>query len=435
MDQLRLHGSAAEPPNFSGAPVQLYWEPWTPFFFTNAAPETRDEIAREFRARGTPILRHPHVWLRLPAGAEGIVLNAAALMEGFALLVEVNHIYNALGMNPTEVIEADDILSSGNEYLAAVVLGSSLGAFHPASMIPTLAICRAALPRAASPGSSPAHRKPRRGSRREHSKAARHLESLPTPNQTPYGSVRMMCRVGASLAQVLRRAVTLMYDPFVLFDSPSFEAPGPGVPPDRYPGETFVLACQAAATIDPIRKWEEAELNRFYSELCHSMGLPDSAWMAEKALQVATSLMETVSSEDIEKVWLGRALDLHVRALKLRRDRPAEFVLTLLTSNGALDVLEGCLKYFSIYDLTSKEPLYFSPACIDLVTLHSLMLQALSGPNLECPLKSGSPFYCPSAWKERNTLCVFEYGDGKRSECLVDVFERKCGLVPVQGVR
>jgi len=55
------------------------------------------------------------------------------------------------------------------------------------------------------PGAS----KPRRGSRREPSKAARRLESLPTPRQTPYGSVRIMCRVWASLAQVLRQAITL----------------------------------------------------------------------------------------------------------------------------------------------------------------------------------------------------------------------------------
>jgi hypothetical protein len=60
----------------------------------------------------------------------------------------------------------------------------------------------------ASPGSSPAHRKPRGGSHQEHSTAARHLESLPMQSQTPYGSARMMCRVGGSLAQVLRLAVT-----------------------------------------------------------------------------------------------------------------------------------------------------------------------------------------------------------------------------------
>ena len=150
--------------------------------------------------------------------------------------------------------------------------------------------------------------------------------------------------------------------------------------------------------------------------------------MAEKALQVATSLAEFVS-EDIDKVWLGRALDLHVRALKLRRARPEVFGPGLLTSNGTLDVFEACLQYFSIYDLTSKEPLRFPPAGIELATLHSLMLQALSGPNLDCPLKSGIPFYCPSAWSAPDKLCVPEYGDGKRSECLLDVFERECGLL------
>ena len=186
----------------------MYWEQWNPFFFTGMPPEAREEFAGQLRAKGTPILRQPHVWLTLASGAESVLLNAAALMEGFALLVEVNHTYNALAMNMDEVIKTDDILSSGNEYLAAVILGSELGAFQMESMIPTVAIC-------------------------------------------------------IDLA--------LMYDPFVLFNSPNLEAPGPGVPPDRYPGETFVLACQSAATIDPIRKWEDAELTRFYSELCHSM--------------------------------------------------------------------------------------------------------------------------------------------------------------------
>jgi hypothetical protein len=66
----------------------------------------------------------------------------------------------------------------------------------------------AALRRAASHGSSPAHRRPRNGSRRQHLTAVQHLAFLPMQSPTPYGSARMICLVSASMAQVMQLVVT-----------------------------------------------------------------------------------------------------------------------------------------------------------------------------------------------------------------------------------
>jgi hypothetical protein len=134
------------------------------------------------------------------------------------------------------------------------------------------------------------------------------------------------------------------------------------------------------------------------------------------------------SVEDIEKVRLGRAIDLHVRALRLRQEQPTLFGLSLLTSNGVNNVFKECFQHFSIFDLISKEALHFHPENVDLVTIHNLILQALYQTNLDCPLKSGSPFYCGSAGLEANKLCVFVKDSANIAECFLDVFERECGL-------
>ena len=114
----------------------------------------------------------PHIRVTGPAGAHEVVLNAAALMEGFALLVELSQVFNALGNR----IDPDDVPSAGPEYWAALEFAFASKACSVSNRLPTTAVCI-------------------------------HL--------------------------------ALMYDPFVLFDSPSIEVPTDGRPADQHPGRNL----------------------------------------------------------------------------------------------------------------------------------------------------------------------------------------------------
>jgi hypothetical protein len=362
VDQLQLHvDQADEMPDASGPPVQLFWEPWSPVLFWGVNLDFLED-----QRETLPVFRQPHVWLRKEKNAESVMLNAAVLMEGFALLVELNNICNALGLDADSLEKLTQITSSGNEYMAALQYGLDRGSFTEVTMIPVLAVC-------------------------------------------------------IDLA--------LMYDPFVLYNSPNLEMPGPETPPDQYPGETFVLACSAAGHITPPRDWDD--LGRFYTALCDYMNLPSPEWMAMRTHEVASNLLSSTGDTPLENVWLGAATAMHHSALELRVRNPQDFTRKLLTTDGILDVAERCVPHVSFYNLRDHQPegsYHHYAKNIDLLSLHSLIHQAILQPRIDCPLKGGSPFFCPSSLSGPDTLCVFPMADGGQRECLVDIFEKLCKL-------
>lgn len=362
VDQLTLHVDPAdEMPDPSGPAVQLFWEPWSPYLFWGV---TREFL--QFQRATIPIFRQPNVLLRKKDNIERVTLNGATLMEGFALLVELNNIYNALGLDADSREELVQLASSGNEYVAALQYGLDQDAFTEATMIPVLVAC-------------------------------------------------------IDLA--------LMYDPFVLYNSPNLEIPGPGIPSDQYPGETFILACSAASRIAPPNNWDD--LGRFYAELCDYMDLPSPEWMATRTYEVASNLLSSTGATSRENVWLGAATAMHKAALEQRIRNPRGFAGSLLTSDGIFDVLENCVPHVSFFRLRNKQPegtYHHYAKNIDLLSLHNLIHQAITQPRIDCPLKEGRPFYCRSALSGPNTLCVFPLENGKQRECLVDLFEQLCKL-------
>jgi hypothetical protein len=362
-DQLRIHCSALDPMS-SGVGIRADAVPWSPWlfyggFFEKSGDERRDLL----KDLNIPILNQILITSSDGKEASQVVLNAAAIMEGFALATELNHVVNALGFDRAE--EVFNFLPKGSEYVAALEYGLSSGAFTLRNMLVPYAICA---------------------------------------------------------------DVALMYDPFVLFDSPNLEQPSNGQPPDQYPGQTYIAACQAAAQLESPRSSEREELERYYRELCLRMGLPTPEWMATRAHEVAVRLLRTVDTP--LTTWLGKAMIMHEKGLELRMRSPCSSAVGLMTSNGILDVVEACRPYVSMYDIRSRQPEHFDPSCVDILTLHNLMFASMRDTSITCPLKLGAPFECHSAGKGDNTLCVFKNHDGvKIGECLVDLFEKACHLV------
>jgi hypothetical protein len=72
--------------------------------------------------------------------------------------------------------------------------------------------------------------------------------------------------------------IALMYDPFVLYSATLLDKPEPHQVPDRYPGETFIEACEAVKRIgafDP----DSTTYSKYYEALCTEMKLPSrSGW-------------------------------------------------------------------------------------------------------------------------------------------------------------
>jgi hypothetical protein len=355
-DQLRIHTYTSDATSDQRR-IELGWEPWSAYYFMLAPddPKARVELAPRLQEGGVKIHRLPHLTFTDAAGTQAVVLNAAALMETFALLVELNHIYNALGTT----IDPFELVPDGKRYLAALEFALESGACSEANMLLTVAVC-------------------------------------------------------IDLA--------LMYDPFVLFDAPSVELPPDDRPADQLPGETFINACAAAARIEPIQSFEQAEVARFYRALCDEMDLPSPEWMSERAARRASQILAD-SGVEVERAWLGKALRIHADALRYRLGRPASLPCDLLASDPMFDVVEICMPEVSYFDLTSHEPEHFHPGSIDLLTVHNLIWQALSQERIDCPLKQGDPFYCESALAAPDKLCVWS-----GSECLVDLFERDYNL-------
>lgn len=367
-DQLRLHYEAMNIGSGAEDGIHVIWEPWSPLFFTDGTPtdwEERERFMKELEGVGVQGQKIPNLIFNSGGQADVIVLNAAALMEGFALVLELNQIINAGILSSLDDIQ--DLMSVGHEYLATLWYGLGRGSFNVAGMIPTLAICV---------------------------------------------------------------DVALMYDPFVLFNVSTLDAAREGEKSDQYPGETFIEACDAAANIRPIKSGEASEISRFYAELCEEMGLPSPQWMAERSFEVASSLVASVPGA-LEDIWLGKALRMHTEALKYRCERPFTLAFELLSHNGLSELIRRCAPYISFYRLKTHQPEHFNPGNIDLVTLYNLIVQALTDSRMDCPLKTGEPFYCPSALSDPNTLCVFvNPQSGERiGECLLDLAEKYWGVL------
>jgi hypothetical protein len=355
-DQLKIHINTSDARSDQRS-IELSLEPWSAHFFALAPNDLqrRRELVPSLHEWGVRVHQLPHLTFTDATGTQDVVVNAATLMETFALLVELNHIYNALGTT----IDPFELVPAGKKYLAALEFALESGACSEPNMLLTVAVC-------------------------------------------------------IDLA--------LMYDPFVLFDSPSTELPPDDRPPDQLPGETFISACEAAAEIEPIRSYEQADVTRFYRALCEKMNLPSPEWMSERAARRASEVL--AASADVETVWLKKALRVHAEVLQYRLKRPASLPCDLLTSDPLFDVIDICMPGVSYFDLTSREPEHFDPRNIDLLTVHNLIWQAFSQERIDCPLKQGDPFYCESALSGPNTLCVWS----ETSECLVDLFEQGYNL-------
>jgi hypothetical protein len=149
-DQLRLHTDTIDERNDQRS-IQLSWHPWTAYFFMLAPndAQARFELAPQLHKNGVRIHQLPHLTFTDADGTKRVVLNAAALMETFALLVELNHVYNALGTT----IDPFELIPDGKGYLAALEYALVSGACSWSNMLPTVAVCiDLALKRFASSG-------------------------------------------------------------------------------------------------------------------------------------------------------------------------------------------------------------------------------------------------------------------------------------------
>jgi hypothetical protein len=366
IDQLRLHQYAISPEYMPpGQAVAVDVLPWSPHFFQlgDQSYESRAEHARYLASIGAHVRKLPRLFINSSPQAYLIVLNVAALAESFAVLVEMNHINNALGITTQGAFE---LLPPGNEYHALTTYMLRSGLCTIENVFPALAVCIDA---------------------------------------------------------------ALMYDPFILYNVPWDVADKDGHY-DQYPGETFLMLCEALKKTSPINKTAPEEWARFYRELCANAGLPDPNWMAQKTYEVAHGLLAKAPAG--QEMLLGRALKAHTDALRYRCEKGADVLPYYMTTTAcANEMLVLALPAVSFYNLHTGQPDGFDPRKIDGVTMHSILCQAFTEPAIRCPLKQGNPFFCESALKPANELCVWQYQDGTRvGECWLDILERQYRLTP-----
>jgi hypothetical protein len=84
----------------------------------------------------------------------------------------------------------------------------------------------------------------------------------------------------------------------------------------------------------------------------------------------------------------------------------------------------------SFYKISDKYPIGQYESKVDLLTMHSLLLQILTKEKLSCPLKYGSPLKCFSFSMPETSLCLWQNENGEKvAECLVDVLEKMLGIL------
>ncbi len=368
----------------------LRMQPWTPHYQILPKDLGIDEYTEMLRRNGANI--HDLPWLQYSDGLfrREISITAATLMEAGAYLMELNQVYNAIGIDGIAQgfgqCEGDipyDWLPSGMPYIAPIIYAFENGVCTIHNMVPVLLV----------------------------------LIDL-----------------------------SLMYDLSILCDSPIADMPKtPGMAKHMYPGEVFVEACKHVKNIPEIESGLNPPLMDFYSNLCKEMEIPSPRELAEGAFAVVERLIDGFD----EKALFYRAFRFHYDLLEWRLSDPTHFPLVIPMQDELIHVLELAKEVVTIYDLDSKKSTHFNPHNIDCVSTHSILMQALTGslePNnnlwdpdtevtrLECPLKSGVPFRCDSHGKGWSHLCKWSYNDNsgvnQESECLVDVYEKFWKLRP-----
>lgn len=338
--------------------------PWNPYFFLcEQDNESRLKFAQTLRKEGVYIRKLQRLIFYNRPEIHEVVINSALLMETFALLVEINHIGNAIDSTWKEIYE---LLPRDSRYywLIEYLLQSKVCELK--TIIPTLSVL-----------------------------------------------------IDASL----------MYDPYILFNTPwdTVDQEGRG---DSYSGETFIRLCDAIKKTKKIKNGGPVEIGNFYKELCTNSGLPDPDWMVQKAFEKAETLF-TKNNELLEKTkqkpLLYNAYKSHYEVLKFRLNEGCgNFLWKLTTSQYIFDIVEILLPSSNFYNISSNQPDYFDPSNVDIATIHSLLGQMLTENNIQCPLKMGYPFYCHSATRPPNKLCVWE----DNIECLLDILENQFELIP-----
>ncbi|MET0396980.1 MAG: hypothetical protein ABW277_09180 [Longimicrobiaceae bacterium] len=364
MDQLRLDvSSVSTPPMEPRNVIDVEFLPWSPHFIPIAhqSLQRHRDFAEEMVNRGTHIRKLPVLHFRTAKGEYRIVLNVAVLMEAYAVLVEMNHIYNALGLSAEEVFT---LLPKGDEYHVLIVYMIYMNYCDWSNLLPTLGVCIDA---------------------------------------------------------------AMMYDPFVLYDVPwdVSDEQGRG---DQYPGETFLTICGALRNTAPITEHTPEDTSRFYKELCANAGLPAPEWMATRSSEVANSILNQSRWQD---TLMGCAVKAHADALNFRCDTGAAFPHFLPTTGWLNEFVQLAGPAVSFFDLGTRQPNLFDPRKVDAVTVHSLLLQAFVSSDIQCPLKEGDPFYCPSAGLPHASECVWRHEGGTR-ECLLGTFIHAFGISPAE---
>ena len=331
---------------------------------------------------GVPIHFEPHVLTRRADGRlDDVVLNVAALMEGYAYLVELHHVLNALGViqNPERRTMIGAMMrSSGAIYTAAQKVYSDV-----------------------------------------------------------YGHSNHAVLLG--LPPLID--IAMMYSPNIVFNMGVCTSISKGG--DKYvtPEETFLHACEAATSVRPIHDWRPVEVQRFQDDVCKAMDIPTTSTMTRLCFERLAALGIRDEGDCVEvmrdeaPLHPGKLFVVHWRGLKIRQEHGPGFCTGLFQTEKLRDFVELGLQHATFYDLDTRQPHNFHPGRTLNSTLARLIHDALTEPYIDCPLKHGEPFFCPSANEESNTLCQFKekgvvLGLQTESECILDLLERSARIRP-----
>jgi hypothetical protein len=143
-DQMRLFefddaGIALLGPSTTDTEVSfLRFEPWTPLLLVDGARDAagRAQLLDAFRQRSLLIHELPHLHFTWRGQPKRLVLNAAALMEAFAFLIEFHQATSALGVTA----EALDALPTASTYGGVIHYAISQHVCDHTDFVPTIAI-------------------------------------------------------------------------------------------------------------------------------------------------------------------------------------------------------------------------------------------------------------------------------------------------------
>ena len=303
-----------------------------------------------------------------------VVLNTAALMEGFAFATEVHHISNALECNVLDFLEHDFFIDRYPPIYTAAF-------------------------------------------------------------EIFLGIVGVYNRFGLTeFAAVIDLA--LMHSPHILHNigpTHAIEANGDLY---RMPAENFITACQAAKAVTAIRSLELSEIQRFQDDIAEEMGILTTLEMTDRCLSHLANVGVSCVDEAIglekstDAISSARLFAAHWKGLNYRRQNSEGFFVKQMLSDGLADVFEMSREICTFFNSSTKSPVNLSPNRISHSSLPYIFRDAFYRKRLECPLKFGRPFFCPNHNKDADTLCVFHERNGdeigeKLGECTLDLVERQ----------